>query len=100
MASASSWPADPFTIETELNGGYITGTYSQQVPNVDAIQLENGRYLRTWGRRSYARDLAKGIKIFYDIYLIGEAHNIDQTRIDGERKKGIETNNASVASTG
>ncbi len=73
----SIWPADPYAIETELNGGYITGIYSQQLPNVDVIQLENGRYLRTWGRRSYARDLAKGIKIFYDTYLIGEAHNVN-----------------------
>ncbi len=69
------WPADPLTTETELNGGYITGIYSQQLPNVDAIQLEHGRYLRTWGRRSYASDLANGIKTFYDTYLIGEEHN-------------------------
>jgi len=73
----SIWPADPLAIETEFNGGYITGVYSQQLPNVDVIQLESGRFLRTWGRRSYAMDLANGIKVFYDTYLVGEAHEIN-----------------------
>ena len=51
-------------------GGYVVGTYgSHNAHGIDAIQLENGYYLRRRGQNRFSQDLAEALAGFYHVYL-------------------------------